>query len=232
MTKSGGGKPAPGGSRARRSGATASGVGRKAAIRTAGAYSAQAKTFVRHWGWRSDRQPRLLRDSLRICRRDAVVLDLGSGAGQDIRSLRRKRYRVVGLDLTWPLLAYARRRSRRARLVQGDMRSLPFRSGVFDGVWAAASLIHLPKPAVRTTLRDLHGLVPPGGVLAATFVQGRNSGFLRTGWIPGRFFSRWRKAELEGAVRQAGWAIISLKTVANRERKGRWLNLLARRPAR
>lgn len=232
MTKSGGGKPAPGGSRARGSGATASGVGRKAAIRTAGAYSAQAKTFVRHWGWRSDRQPRLLRDSLRICRRDAVVLDLGSGAGQDLRSLRRKRYRVVGLDLTWPLLAYARRRSRRARLVQGDMRSLPFRNGVFDGVWAAASLIHLPKPAVRTTLRDLHGLVPPGGVLAATFVQGRNSGFLRTGWIPGRFFSRWRKAELEGAVRQAGWAIISLKTVANRERKGRWLNLLARRPAR
>ena len=112
------------------------------------------------------------------------------------------------------------------------MRSLPFRNGVFDGVWAAASLIHLPKPAVRTTLRDLHGLVPPGGVLAATFVQGRNSGFLPTGWIPGRFFSRWRKAELEGAVRQAGWAIISLKTVANRERKGRWLNLLARRPAR
>lgn len=232
MTKSGGGKPAPGGSRARGSGATASGVGRKAAIRTAGAYAAQAKTFVRHWGRRSDRQPRLLRDSLRICRRDAVVLDLGSGAGQDIRSLRRKRYRVVGLDLTWPLLAYARRRSRRVRLVQGDMRSLPFRNGVFDGVWAAASLIHLPKPAVRTTLRDLHGLVPPGGVLAATFVQGRNSGFLPTGWIPGRFFSRWRKAELEGAVRQAGWAIISLKTVANRERKGRWLNLLARRPAR
>jgi len=232
VTKSGGGKPAPGGSRARGSGATASGVGRKAAIRTAGAYAAQAKTFVRHWGRRSDRQPRLLRDSLRICRRDAVVLDLGSGAGQDIRSLRRKRYRVVGLDLTWPLLAYARRRSRRVRLVQGDMRSLPFRNGVFDGVWAAASLIHLPKPAVRTTLRDLHGLVPPGGVLAATFVQGRNSGFLPTGWIPGRFFSRWRKAELEGAVRQAGWAIISLKTVANRERKGRWLNLLARRPAR
>lgn len=112
------------------------------------------------------------------------------------------------------------------------MRSLPFRSGVFDGIWAAASLIHLPKSVVRTTLRDLHGLVLPGGVLAATFVQGRRSGFLRAGWIPGRFFSRWRKAELEGAVRQAGWAIISLKTVANRERKGRWLNLLARRPAR
>ena len=203
-----------------------------AAIRTAGAYAARAKTFVRHWGRRSDRQPRLLRDSLRTCRRDAAFLDLGSGAGQDIRSLRRKRYRVVGLDLTWPLLAYARRRSRRAPLVQGDMRSLPFRSEVFDGIWAAASLIHLPKSAVRTTLRDLHGLVLPGGVLAATFVQGRSSGFLRAGWIPGRFFSRWRKAELESAVRQAGWAIISLKTVANRERKGRWLNLLARRPAR
>ncbi|MGH7208648.1 MAG: class I SAM-dependent methyltransferase [Nitrospiraceae bacterium] len=230
MTRSGDGQPASGVSRTGGSGATASGVGKKAAIQTAGAYAAQAKIFVREWGRRSDRRPRLLRDSLRICRRDAALLDLGSGAGQDLRSLRRERYRVVGLDLTWPLLAYARRRSRRAPLVQGDMRSLPFRSGVFDGIWAAASLIHLPKTAVRTALRDLHGLMLPGGVLAATFVQGRSSGFLRDGWIPGRFFSRWRKAELEGAVRQAGWAIISLKTVANRERKGRWLNLLVRRP--
>ncbi|MGH7167927.1 MAG: hypothetical protein ACREII_05290, partial [Nitrospiraceae bacterium] len=111
MTRTGDRQPGQGASRARGSGAEASGVGRKAAIRTAGAYAARAKTFVRHWGRRSARQPRLLRDSLRTCRRDAAVLDLGSGAGQDIRSLRRKRYRVVGLDLTWPLLAYARRRS-------------------------------------------------------------------------------------------------------------------------
>lgn len=211
--------------------AKASGFGSETTARTARTYAAEAKTYLRRWGRRSYRQPKLLRDYLRTRRRGAAVLDLGSGAGQDVRHLRRKGYRVVGLDLTWPLLAYARRRSRRAALVQADMRYPPFRTGVFDGIWAAASLIHLPKPVVRSTLRTLRELVLPGGMLAATFVHGRSSGFLRAGWIPGRFFSRWHKAALESAVRRAGWTIMRLETVANRERKGRWLNLLARRPA-
>jgi len=49
------------------------------------------------------------------------------------------------------------------------------------------------------------------------------------GWLPGRYFARWRKDELARAVRRAGWKILELKVVTNRERKGRWLNLLAQR---
>jgi SAM-dependent methyltransferase len=136
----------------------------------------------------------------------------------------------VAVDLSWPLLVYARRRSRRLPLVQADMRTLPFHPGAFNGAWAAASLIHLPQHTVRRTLRLLLDSVRPGGILGATLAHGRVSGFLQAGWIPGRFISRWRKAELAQAVSQAGWEILSLKTVMNRERKGRWLNLVARRP--
>ncbi len=159
----------------------------------------------------------------------AAVLDLGCGAGQDARFLLAKRHHVVGVDLTWPLLAYARRHSRRVPLVQGDMRALPFRPGAFDTIWAAASLIHLPKPAARRLLRALRTMVPRGGLLAATVAQGRHAGFLRTGWIPGRYFARWKKAELARAVRRAGWDVMQLLVVSDRERKGRWLNLIARR---
>lgn len=159
----------------------------------------------------------------------AAVLDLGCGAGQDARFLLAKRHHVVGVDLTWSLLAYARRHSRRVPLVQGDMRALPFRPGAFDAIWAAASLIHLPKPAVRRLLRTLCTLVPHGGLLAATVAQGRHAGFLRTGWIPGRYFARWKKAELARAVTSAGWDVMQLLVVSDRERKGRWLNLIARR---
>lgn len=158
-----------------------------------------------------------------------ALLDLGCGAGQDARLLLAKRHHVVGLDLTWPLLAYARRHSRRVPLVQGDMRALPFRPGAFDAIWAAASLIHLTKPAVRHLLRALRTTVPHGGLLAATVAQGRHAGFLRTGWIPGRYFARWKKAELARTVRRAGWDAMQLLVVSDRERKGRWLNLIARR---
>lgn len=110
------------------------------------------------------------------------------------------------------------------------MRQMAIRAGAFDGIWAAASLIHLQKSEVRSVLRELNALVKRGGILAATLAYGRRSGYLQKGWIPGRFISRWQRLELERAVRQAGWELLSLKTVANRERKGRWLNLLARRP--
>jgi SAM-dependent methyltransferase len=136
---------------------------------------------------------------------------------------------VVGLDLTWPLLAYARRHSRRVPLVQGDMRALPFRPGAFAAIWAAASLIHLPKPAARRLLRALRTMVPRGGLLAVTVAQGRHAGFLRTGWIPGRYFARWKKAELARAVTRAGWDVMQLLVVSDCERKGRWLNLIAQR---
>lgn len=146
--------------------------------------------------------------------------------------LRRNRHlRVVALDLCWPLLHYARRRTSWLPLIQADLRLLPLRHAAFDVVWAAASLIHLPKNAVRRTLREIRRVVRPGGMLAATLAQGERSGYLRTGWIPGRFISRWRKDELARAVSRSGWELVRLETVANRERKGRWLNLLARRPA-
>jgi hypothetical protein len=99
----------------------------------------------------------------------------------------------------------------------------------FDGLWAAASLMHLPKPVARRVLIDLCRLVRPGGFLAATVTYGTKSGIVTDGWVPGRYFARWRKDELARAVRRAGWEILELKIITNCERKGRWLNLLAQK---
>ena len=94
---------------------------------------------------------------------------------------------------------------------------------------APASLIHLPKPDARRILIDLYRLVRPGGLFAATVTHGVKSRLVTDGWLPGRYFSRWRKDELARAVRRAGWNILELKVITNRERKGRWLNLLAQK---
>jgi ubiquinone/menaquinone biosynthesis C-methylase UbiE len=134
----------------------------------------------------------------------------------------------VGFDAVGPFLAWARAQHRTARLVQADILDLPFQFSSFDAAWAAASLIHLSKPDVRGVLRALRKVITPGGVLAATFVHGTASGVLTEGWLPGRYVSRWTKSELATAVERTGWEIDVLTTVVNRERKGRWLNLLAR----
>jgi len=159
-----------------------------------------------------------------------MLLDLGCGPGQDTRYLRRKGFHVYGVDLTWSFLQAAKTRAPRLPVMQADMRRLPFLSQTFDGIWAAASIIHLPKAQARTVFRKLLTLTKPGGWLAMTVMYGREVGVPQKQWIADRYLAKWHKLELRQVVQAATWNIVSIERVQHQERKGAWLNLLATRP--
>ena len=192
-------------------------------------YEEGAATFLKRWISRRKRAPALLLDLLVRLPKQSVILDLGSGGGQDARFLHAKGLRVVGMDLTSAFLRAAQNTAPSVPLVRADMRDLPFEGASFDVVWAAACLMHLPKPEAAHVLKRLSRIVRPGGLLAATVTYGTRSRILTDGWMPGRYFARWQKAELARVVERSGWTIDSLRVVSNQERKGRWLNLIARR---
>ncbi len=198
-------------------------------LQTIDVYEWSAKECIARWNTRRHRRPPLLAEWLACLPADAKLLDLGCGGGKDAGDLGQRGYRVVGLDRTSSLLSAGRRRYRSLPLVCADLRQLPFHAMSFDGLWAAASLMHLPKPVARRILTDLSRLVRPGGLFAATVTYGVKSRIVTDGWVPGRYFARWKKDELARAVRRAGWNILELKIITNRERKGRWLNLLAQK---
>jgi SAM-dependent methyltransferase len=181
------------------------------------------------WDKRRHRQPPLLVEWLQYLPAGASLLDLGCGGGQDAGDLARRGYRIVGVDRTSALLSAGRRRYPLLPLVRADLRDLPFQAMSFDGLWAAASLMHFPKPEARRILADLCRLIRLGGLFAATMTYGTKSRLVTDGWVPGRYFARWKKDELARAVRRAGWTILELNVVNNRERKGRWVNLLAQK---
>lgn len=197
--------------------------------RTIQAYCTGANAYLKAWHRRTYRIPPHLEvweDYLPI---HSHVLDLGCGPGQDSRHLRRQGFHVVGLDLTYPFLQAARRWSPKLALVHADMTHLPFASNMFDGIWAAASCMHISKTQFKTLLRHLHILTRPGGIFGATLVHGKGSGFPPDEWIPGRYLCKWLKPELQKIMQQAGWEILYLRTVSHQERKGRWLNVIAKR---
>ena len=198
-------------------------------LQTIDAYERSAKECVARRNKRRHRQPPLLAKWIQRLPADARMLDLGCGGGQDAGDLDRRGYRVMGVDRTSALLSEGRRRYRSLSLVRADFRFLPFQAKSFDGLWAGASLMHLPKPDARRTLADLYRLVRPGGLFAATVTHGVKSSLVTDGWVPGRYFARWRKDELARAVRRAGWNILELKIITNRERKGRSVNLLVQK---
>lgn len=198
-------------------------------LQTIDAYERSAKECIARWDRRRHRPPPLLTEWLQRLPAGASLLDLGCGGGQDAGVLNRRGYRVVGVDRTSALLLAGRCRYGSLPLIRADLRNLPFHAMSFDGLWAAASLMHLPKQDARCILADLYRLVRQGGLFAATVTYGVKSRLVTDGWVPGRYFARWRKDELARAVRRAGWTILELKIVTNRERKGRWINFIAKK---
>ena len=192
-------------------------------------YEHDAESFLTQWGRKRYKRPALLLQWTGLLPQRAVVLDLGCGAGQDARYLKTLGYRVVGVDRTMPLLGFAKQRMVSLPLVQADLRAVPIRAGKLDGIWAAASLMHLPKLVARQVLRELRDSVRPHGLLAATVTHGWRSHIKRGGWMPGRYFARWKKDELARALQRTGWQVLFLRVVSNQERKGRWINVIAQR---
>jgi len=72
--------------------------------------------------------------ALRACGQpEGLVLDLASGAGRHLLEFQRRGVEAVGLDLSRTLLGEARN-SGSQRLVEADMRALPFADSIFGMV--------------------------------------------------------------------------------------------------
>ena len=85
----------------------------------------------------------------------ARVLDVGCGPGRDAAWLAEQGYDAGGVDLSIRMLRQGQARGVTAPLIQADMRHLPFRRGSFQGLWACASLLHLPKEQAGDALLEL-----------------------------------------------------------------------------
>lgn len=214
--------------------------------RTIQSYRKHAGEAIRNWvkGRKNRRVPPFLQTLVGSFRqfvsfRGRVwVLDVGCGPGLDSVLFARAGCEVVGLDAVPEFLEHARRLARSGRFrgkikfVRADINRLrvgtpPLASNSFDLLWANASLIHLQKKELPNVLRRLSTLLVPGGILAATFFHGKGEGVYHGSFVPGRFFARYLKKELHQKFTRGGWKVQSLRTVANEDRKGRWLNVIA-----
>ena len=94
------------------------------------------------------------------------VLDVATGTGLVAAELRRRGFRVTGLDQSPEMLAFARRRlGDRVELVHSSAESLPFPDGVFDHLTVTYLLRYVDDP--RATLAELARVVRSGGVVAS-----------------------------------------------------------------
>jgi ubiquinone/menaquinone biosynthesis C-methylase UbiE len=98
--------------------------------------------------------------------KNTSVLDHGCGTGIFGALLKKRGAKVIGLDISRPLLKVA---ATRIRAVQGDAHKLPFKDGRFDFVLSLMVLHILTKP--ERAIREIRRVLKPGGVLLLAIVH-------------------------------------------------------------
>lgn len=129
------------------------------------------------------------------------ILDLGCGPGRDLAAFRALGHKPTGLEGSPRLAAMAREHSG-CEVREQDFLALELPSGHFDGVFANASLFHVPSRELPRVLTGLHAALKPGGVLFSSNPRGDN----REGWNAGRYGAYHDLDAWRGFLRDAGFA--------------------------
>ncbi|HMD73818.1 MAG TPA: methyltransferase domain-containing protein [Steroidobacteraceae bacterium] len=111
-----------------------------------------------------------------------TILDFGCGPGRDLKALTALGVRAIGLDGTARFAAMARADSL-CEVWEQDFLALELPSGSFDGIFANASLFHVPTQELPRVLRELRAALKPRGVLFSSNPRGEN----QAGWNAGRY---------------------------------------------
>lgn len=110
------------------------------------------------------------------------ILDLGCGPGRDLEALRARGHDPVGLDGARAFVEMARAQAG-VEVWHQNFLALELPDSGFDGVFANASLFHVPARELPRVLGEIHACLRPGGVFFASNPRGDD----REGWNGGRY---------------------------------------------
>lgn len=136
------------------------------------------------------------------------VIDIGCGSGRDALLLTQG-YNYVGVDASDEMLSEARQLVPSADFRKMDMYSLDFSPQSFDGFWAAASLLHIPKRNMAVVLQEIKRVMKPGGVGFIAMKEGEGEKMVR-GSLEGdeRFFAFYDEEEFRTALERNGFEVV------------------------
>ena len=104
----------------------------------------------------------------------AAILELGCGAGGDTAEMIARGYDVTPTDGSPEMAAVASRKLGRpvGTLLFHDLDAVE----AYDGVWANACLLHVPRDQLADVLSLIHRALKPGGAFYASYKSGDGDG--------------------------------------------------------
>lgn len=147
-------------------------------------------------------------------RGEGKVLDVGCGAGGNLKTLRDQGWDVSGIEISELAAAHARNLVG-GNIHTGTLATAPFECNMFDMIFMSHSLEHLPSPT--DALRRVNALLKDDGLLVVS-VPNVNSlevklfGWWWFGWDPPRHFYHFDKTTLTALLIQTGFEVRQFRT--------------------
>jgi SAM-dependent methyltransferase len=132
------------------------------------------------------------------------ILDFGCGPGRDLKIFRDLGHEAIGLEGAERFVELARDYSG-CVVWQQDFMKLDLPPEFFDGIFANASLFHVPSQELPRVLRELRAALKPAGVLFSSNPRGDNE----EGWNGGRYGCYYNLETWRSLVTAAGFGEIT-----------------------
>lgn len=153
------------------------------------------------------------------------ILDVGCGSGRDARAFLDTGYQITALDASKKICEEAEKLIKQEVLCM-EFEEMPFQQE-FDGIWACASLLHVPYTEISGVLKRFRDALKEGGIFYASFKYGRCMRMNK-----GRTFYDYDEIGLQNLAVKNRFCVeeifITQDVRENRESE-QWINLLGRK---
>lgn len=156
------------------------------------------------------------------------ILDLGCGSGRDSREFIKRGFRVTAIDGS-PTLCQLAEQVIGQPVLHLQFQDLSYQEE-FDGIWACASLLHLPLQQIPDILKKIVDALKPNGALYLSFKYGHFEGVRG-----GRYYTDLDENTLSKLIKNSGGLCIVktwLTNDARAESNDRWINMICTNQAK
>ena len=156
------------------------------------------------------------------------VVDLGCGAGRDASVFVKNGFNYTGIDASEEMIKIASERVPKGKFQKMDFSRTIFQDREFDGFWASASFLHIPKKDISGILQEAKRIIKNGGIgfISLKEKNGMDEGIIEEDKYGGisRYFSFYIRDEFKKLLEQNGFSVIKMSEhMEDDELKTNWL---------
>lgn len=173
-------------------------------------------------------------DFLSLLSPNAIILDVGCGGGFKTKYIKDKGFQAEGIDFSEEMIKEAKEIFPDITFEVMDLYNLEKLQKTFDGIFAQAVLLHVPKNRIVEVLEKLKSKLNKGGLLYIAVKEARDSSVEEEikkendyGYEYERFFSYFNLNELKNYFKGADLEVVSEKIVTSG--KTNWINIVGRK---